>query len=103
MREASGGLSELRRVGEVATVPDEVGGVEQVEDLAEQDETHALAPEREGAAQAQVLGEEVVAEGKVGGQREARRGLAVGLVVCGPSLDCSVRPNARGRLCLIRD
>ncbi len=87
----------------MAAVANYVGCVEQVEDFAEEDEAHTLASERGRAAQAQVLGEEVVAEGKVGGQREARRGLAVGLVVYRPSPDCSVRPNARGRLCLIRD
>lgn len=67
LREARAGLTELRRVREVAAVPDEVSGVEQVEDFTVQDEASALAVELERATQAQVLSEEAVVEGKVSG------------------------------------
>jgi len=72
LTEARAGLTERGRVGDVAAVLDQVGGVEEIEDFAYQDKTYSLASKRKRAAQAQVLGEEVVVEGIVGGQRQTR-------------------------------
>src|SRR5688572_5082638 len=49
LRKARAGLTELRRVSQVAAVPDEVSSVEQVEDFTVQDEASALAGELERA------------------------------------------------------
>ena len=57
LTEARAGLTEGGRVGDVAALLDQVGGVEKIEDFAYQDESHSLASQRECAAQAQVLSE----------------------------------------------
>ena len=59
-------MSELSRVSQVAAIPDEVCGIEQVEDFTVQDEAPLFEAEREGPAQPKVLREVVVIERKVG-------------------------------------
>ncbi|MDQ3684976.1 MAG: hypothetical protein M3430_05170 [Acidobacteriota bacterium] len=67
--EARAGLAKRSRVVEIAAVADQVGGIEQVEDFTIHNEPHSLASEREGAAEAQVLGEEAVAGVRLLGYR----------------------------------
>ena len=76
LTEARAGLTEGGRVGDVAAVLDQVGGVEEIEDFTEDAEANMLAPKVEGSSQSQILGEEVVVERIVGGQCQSGSGLA---------------------------
>jgi len=63
LRKARGGLPERRGITKIAAVPNQVGGIEKIEDFAKEIEADALAAHQECAAESKVLCKETVVEG----------------------------------------
>ena len=64
----------------------QIGGVKQIEDFAEQHQTHNLSAEQKAATQSQVLCEEAVVEIVIRGQGDMRGDLAAEGLLAGKVL-----------------